>query len=175
MIFSIESEMNAEMYTCPCCGYKTLENEPPGTYDICPICFWEDDPIQYEERYYAGGANRFSLVEAQKNFKKFGACDGNALAYVRKPNKYDVIDPNWQPYPIHESVRNEEIVIDLSHVKSIKELHKVLKQDLCFPEFYGMNWDAFWDAITGLMTMPRRLIIKGWINIEQNFPKIQEL
>jgi hypothetical protein len=89
--------MSVEMYTCPCCGYKTLENEPPGTYDICPICFWEDDPVQYEQPYYSGGANHISLIEAQKKFKKFGTCDKNMLAHVRKPNKYDVIDPNWQP------------------------------------------------------------------------------
>jgi hypothetical protein len=29
-------------YTCPCC-YKTLGEEPPDTYEICEICFWEDD------------------------------------------------------------------------------------------------------------------------------------
>ena len=34
-------------YTCPCCGYKTLDEEPPNTYDICEICFWEDDGFQY--------------------------------------------------------------------------------------------------------------------------------
>ncbi|MEV5113035.1 hypothetical protein MRBL20_001149 [Peribacillus frigoritolerans] len=33
-------------YTCPCCGYKTLDEEPPGTYDICSICFCEDDGVQ---------------------------------------------------------------------------------------------------------------------------------
>ncbi|WP_241494482.1 CPCC family cysteine-rich protein [Pseudomonas asplenii] len=30
------------MFTCPCCGYAVFE-EPPGSHDICPICFWEDD------------------------------------------------------------------------------------------------------------------------------------
>jgi hypothetical protein len=29
-------------YTCPCCGHKTF-NEPPGSFDICPICYWQDD------------------------------------------------------------------------------------------------------------------------------------
>lgn len=24
-----------------CCGYKTLTKKPPGTYEICSICFWE--------------------------------------------------------------------------------------------------------------------------------------
>ncbi len=28
-------------YTCPCCGYKTLDEI--GGYDICPYCKWEDD------------------------------------------------------------------------------------------------------------------------------------
>ncbi|MEH7657210.1 CPCC family cysteine-rich protein, partial [Bacillus velezensis] len=33
-------------YTCPCCGYRTIEEEPPGTYEICNICYWEDDEVQ---------------------------------------------------------------------------------------------------------------------------------
>lgn len=39
-------------YTCPCCGYKTLDEEPPGTYDICSIFFWEDDGVQYDDPDY---------------------------------------------------------------------------------------------------------------------------
>lgn len=34
-------------YTCPCCGYKTLDEEPTDTYAICKICFWEDDGVQF--------------------------------------------------------------------------------------------------------------------------------
>ncbi|MBN6888739.1 hypothetical protein JRF95_19980 [Cytobacillus horneckiae] len=30
-------------YTCLCCGNKTLNEEPPDTYEICETCFWEDD------------------------------------------------------------------------------------------------------------------------------------
>lgn len=30
-------------YTCPCCGYKTFDIKPPGTVDICPVCYWQDD------------------------------------------------------------------------------------------------------------------------------------
>ncbi|EJS66361.1 hypothetical protein CN425_23275 [Bacillus cereus] len=54
-------------YTCPCCGYKTLEEEPPGTYEICSICFWEDDPVQFKDPDLEGGANEVSLRQAQKN------------------------------------------------------------------------------------------------------------
>jgi Cysteine-rich CPCC len=28
-------------YACPCCGFLTLDER--GGYDICPVCFWEDD------------------------------------------------------------------------------------------------------------------------------------
>ena len=45
-------------YKCPCCGFYTFDEKPDGNYDICPVCFWEDDPIQSEDIEYEGGANR---------------------------------------------------------------------------------------------------------------------
>ena len=37
-----------EKYKCPCCGFYTFDEKPNGNYDICPVCFWEDDPIQLD-------------------------------------------------------------------------------------------------------------------------------
>ena len=34
----------AAKYPCPCCGHLIFL-EPPGSYDICEICFWEDDIV----------------------------------------------------------------------------------------------------------------------------------
>ena len=85
-------------YTCPCCGYKTLDEEPPGTYDICAICFWEDDPVQFDDPDYEGGANRLSLKTAQKNVLNFGASDQASLSCVRKPTANDEKDVNWKPF-----------------------------------------------------------------------------
>lgn len=76
--------MNIELYTCPCCGYKTLEECPPGTFEICPICHWEDDNVQFEDPFYEGGANRVSLYEAQRNFMKYGASEEIFIDSVRK-------------------------------------------------------------------------------------------
>lgn len=84
-------------YTCPCCGYLTLDEKPPGTYDICSICFWEDDDVQYNDPNYEGGANVPSLRQAQQNFIKFVACDEGSIKFVRKPNQEDIKDPNWKP------------------------------------------------------------------------------
>jgi hypothetical protein len=66
-------------YTCPCCGYKTLDEEPTDTYQICKICFWEDDGVQYRDPDYEGGANDVSLRQAQRNFIKFGACQEDCI------------------------------------------------------------------------------------------------
>jgi hypothetical protein len=31
---------------------------PPGSYEICPVCFWDDDLVQLRWPTYAGGANK---------------------------------------------------------------------------------------------------------------------
>ncbi|MEL7607369.1 MAG: CPCC family cysteine-rich protein [Sedimentibacter saalensis] len=83
-------------YTCPCCGYKTLDDE--HEYDICPVCYWEDDYLQFENVDLKSGANNgISLRQAQKNFIEFGACERDMIMYVRKPNIHDVRDKNWKP------------------------------------------------------------------------------
>lgn len=83
-------------YTCPCCGYKTLDEEPPNTYGICEICFWEDDGYQYK---YSDdtGANYVSFRKAQRNYIKLGAKGESSLIFVRPLNKLDIKDPNWKP------------------------------------------------------------------------------
>jgi RNAse (barnase) inhibitor barstar len=61
--------------------------------------------------------------------------------------------------------------VDVSDVSSIRELHERLAETLEFADFYGKNWDAFWDAITGLVGMPRRLVITGWSTVASRWPK----
>lgn len=67
--------------------------------------------------------------------------------------------------------RRECVVIDLSAVSSSEGLHAVLAKALDFPDFYGRNWDAFWDAITGLVEMPGRLVLKGWPRFAEDLPE----
>jgi hypothetical protein len=72
-------------FPCPCCGYPTLSEEPPGTFDICPICFWEDDRVQFRDPSYRGGANTVSLNEARANFETMGVADPESRDHVRSP------------------------------------------------------------------------------------------
>lgn len=71
------------LFQCHCCGYYTLSCT--GEYDICPVCFWEDDPYQKEFPDDAEGANRVSLNQARKNYAEFGACEKRFIDNVRKP------------------------------------------------------------------------------------------
>ncbi|WEW98319.1 barstar family protein [Pseudomonas nitroreducens] len=54
------------------------------------------------------------------------------------------------------------VTIDLGGVQGKEELHECLAQALKFPDWYGRNWDAFWDSITGLVDMPEVLEFQGW-------------
>lgn len=57
--------MNSTEIKCPCCG-KTVV----GEYDICDVCFWENDPIQLSKPDMGGGANQMSLNEARIAYSK---------------------------------------------------------------------------------------------------------
>ena len=51
---------------CPCCGAGWVD--AGHEYDVCEVCGWEDDPVQFENPDYRGGANDISLNEARKIF-----------------------------------------------------------------------------------------------------------
>jgi len=84
------------MYPCPCCGYL-VHAEPPGSYEICPICFWEDDISQLRFPEMGGGANKISLIEAQKNFAEMGASERRVASRVRQPLATEQREDRWRP------------------------------------------------------------------------------
>jgi hypothetical protein len=83
-------------YPCPCCGHVVFD-EPPGSYDICKVCFWEDDIVQlrWPDR---GGANRPSLIEAQHNVRTVGAVEERLVQYVLPAGPSEPVDPAWRPF-----------------------------------------------------------------------------
>jgi hypothetical protein len=81
-------------YPCPCCGYLIFP-EPPGSYDICEICFWEDDLSQLRFQH-STGANHVSLVEGQINFAAIGASEERVREFVRPVMASDVREKEWR-------------------------------------------------------------------------------
>ena len=80
--FSIVGNENV-LIKCQCCGYKTIESF--GDYDICPVCFWEDDTTSTDDHY--SDVNKMTLGEAKKNFQLFGASSKRRLQFIDKYGK----------------------------------------------------------------------------------------
>jgi Cysteine-rich CPCC len=58
---------------CDCCDYFTISEG--DDYEICPVCFWEQDAFGVLEPDEPSGANNdLSLSEGRKNFRLYGAC-----------------------------------------------------------------------------------------------------
>ncbi|MDX1456663.1 MAG: CPCC family cysteine-rich protein [Marinobacter sp.] len=71
---------------CPCCDYITLAER--GSYQICPVCFWEDDGQDLDELDVASGPNRgMTLREGRRNFEAFGACEQGMVRHVLRPDQ----------------------------------------------------------------------------------------
>jgi anaerobic ribonucleoside-triphosphate reductase len=51
--------MEQKTKKCACCGFLTLPED--SLFEICPICGWQDDPVQNDDPDYSGGANSQSL------------------------------------------------------------------------------------------------------------------
>jgi hypothetical protein len=73
---------------CRCCGYLTLSRY--GFYDICAVCYWEDDPttiFEAGESPGGPGPNHISLSEGRRNFALEGVSWASpaAKARVRDP------------------------------------------------------------------------------------------
>jgi hypothetical protein len=83
-------------WPCPCCGHLTLP-QGPGDYELCPVCFWEDDGGQLRWPLSADGANGISLGEAQRNFQQYGACHRESRNRVRRARRDEPLDAGWRP------------------------------------------------------------------------------
>ena len=42
----------------------------------------------------------------------------------------------------------EKYILDFSGVKTWIDIHAIIEKEFDFPDYYGANWDAFWDCIT---------------------------
>ena len=67
---------------CMCCGCCSVYKR--NYFDICPVCFWEDDRPGLRPDQ-SSGANSLTLLEGRENYLKFGACQERFVELVRKP------------------------------------------------------------------------------------------
>jgi hypothetical protein len=91
---SVHSPERGRPYPCPCCGYLTLDER--GNFEICSVCFWEDDgQDDHDAGLVRGGPNgNLSLTQARRNFAAIGAKRERNLPHVRDPLPHE--------HPLHE-------------------------------------------------------------------------
>jgi len=85
---NIVDEEDLSLTNCPCCNFRTISNR--GEYEICSICFWEDDGSEELERY--SPVNHLSLNQAKINFENIGVVSEKFIEYRDNDlkNKYNI-------------------------------------------------------------------------------------
>ena len=59
-----------------------------------------------------------------------------------------------------ENENKKIIKLDLTGCKYLGEIHERIREAFGFPEWYGMNWDAFWDSLWSYMETNRVEIVE---------------
>lgn len=101
---------SAQRFFCPCCQHQTLPEKPPGSFEVCPVCAWEDDSLQFASPDSSDGANAVSLNDARKNFRAFGASDRALVDKVRPALPEEPLKPTSKrkPSPAADEETEEE-------------------------------------------------------------------
>ena len=127
--------MTDRRYECPCCGFRTLTDS--NNYEVCPVCFWEDDPVQKEDPHYNGGANSLSLEQARRNYVEISASQGEFLKKVRPPRPEEM--PVSRLFTGLDRDRQEQIRRQVKvHILAV--VRGVLSDRI--PAVDGCNWIA---------------------------------
>ncbi len=71
----ITEGLHTKLETCPCCGFKTIEKR--FEFEICLVCWWEDDGQDNEtaDGYGSGANGGITLTQGRYNFLKYGIYD----------------------------------------------------------------------------------------------------
>ena len=63
----------------------------------------------------------------------------------------------------------ELYTIDFTNIGSYFDMHRIIQESLDFPDYYGCNWDAFWDCLTDMLGRPIHIEIIGLEVIKRKF------
>jgi hypothetical protein len=102
--------------TCPCCGYRTLPER--GAYDLCPVCWWEDDRAETDAESL-DGPNGTTLAEGQRLYARYGASALHGVHKVRPPTDDEPRDPAWVPLPRPDADPRSEFLRDTGRLLEV--------------------------------------------------------
>ena len=66
----------------------------------------------------------------------------------------------------------EKYTLDFSKIEHWGEFHKIIKDELDLPDYYGRNWDALWDCLTDIARPDRMFYVEilGAEVLERKYP-----
>ena len=67
------------------------------------------------------------------------------------------------------------VIINLAGVNTKVAIHQAFKQHLGFPDWYGANWDALWDAIIAVVELPDEVLLLNWQEFAEACPKDMQI
>lgn len=153
-----------DTYQCPCCDYFTIDVR--GDYEICPVCFWEDDGLDIGLLDRHSGPNHISLREARQNFMRIGACDQAAIRSVisvekRAQFKHEPRPVDQTPYVAPGKPRH---VIDGARFSSLEGFARHFSEQVLSGHVWDGNLDAFNDILRGGFGTPDEGFVLIWKN-----------
>ena len=79
-----------ELVSCPCCGRKSLTER--NGWDICRVCWWEDDGQDNHNAHVATGGPNYgiSLAQARYNVLVYGIYDPERTDLISKQTPKDM-------------------------------------------------------------------------------------
>ncbi|OON65862.1 barstar family protein [Hymenobacter sp. CRA2] len=67
------------------------------------------------------------------------------------------------------------MTLDLTGITSKAAIHQLFKEKLGFEDWYGANWDAFWDSIVAIVEMPEQLTLTNWQEFAEHCPRDMQI
>ncbi|MCI0365497.1 MAG: pyridoxal-phosphate dependent enzyme [Phycisphaerales bacterium] len=100
----------------------TLSKSVLGTYELCPVCYWEDDWQQSQNPDQNTGANQVSLNRAKLNFRLCGASEERFIGNVRRPKENE--RPREKEKPREEVVAVAVVTEEAEETKTTREVER---------------------------------------------------
>lgn len=117
MIVGPVSALDIQYNTCPVCGYYCLNTR--ASFDICFMCFWEDDWLEAYEPEKVSGPNRMSLHEGRMEFYEFRNW------FMKEP-----FSPESTPYLIQKLWQEMDEQIEGQNASATDRI-KIILEEIC--------------------------------------------
>ena len=81
-------------YACCCCGYHVLD-DAPQSFDVCPVCYWQDAGFDWNMYWWNFAENGLSLEDGRRNFEETGVSNRTSTKCVRSPLPDELPRHDW--------------------------------------------------------------------------------